>query len=155
LNEGTFKSAKTLGLIDAFYVDTANLNALTEKAIIEILKNLDPHSTYISAKDVKEMNEPLNGNFEGIGVQFNLLRDSIIIIEPIAGGPSEKVGIRAGDRILTINKEKVTGIGLTTAGVRSRLMGDKGTKVGITVYRRGEKDILDFIIFRTNCSSCR
>jgi carboxyl-terminal processing protease len=77
-----------------------------------------------------------------------LLRDSIIIIEPIAGGPSEKVGIRAGDRILTINKEKVTGIGLTTAGVRSRLMGDKGTKVGITVYRRGEKDILDFIIIR-------
>jgi carboxyl-terminal processing protease len=148
LNEGTFKIAKTLGLIDAFYVDTANLNALTEKAIIEILKNLDPHSTYISAKDVKEMNEPLNGNFEGIGVQFNLLRDSIIIIEPIAGGPSEKVGIRAGDRILTINKEKVTGIGLTTAGVRSRLMGDKGTKVGITVYRRGEKDILDFIIIR-------
>ena len=68
---------------------------LTEKAIIEMLKNLDPHSTYISAKDVKDMNEPLNGNFEGIGVQFNLLRDSIIIIEPIAGGPSEKVGIKA------------------------------------------------------------
>ncbi len=72
-----------------------------------MLRNLDPHSTYISAKDVKEMNEPLNGNFEGIGVQFNLLRDSIIIVEPIAGGPSEKVGIRAGDRILTINEERL------------------------------------------------
>ena len=121
---------------------------LTEKAIIEVLKNLDPHSTYISAKDVKEMNEPLNGNFEGIGVQFNLLRDSIIIVEPIGGGPSEKVGIRAGDRILTIDQEKVTGINISTNGVRSRLMGPKGTKVNITVYRKGSKDILDFTIIR-------
>ena len=137
-----------MSLIDAFYVDTVNLDMLTEKAIIEVLKNLDPHSTYISAKDVKEMNEPLNGNFEGIGVQFNILRDSIIIVEPISGGPSEKVGIKAGDRILTINKEKVTGIKITTTGVRSRLMGPKGTKVNVTVYRKGEKDILDFTIIR-------
>jgi carboxyl-terminal processing protease len=148
LNEGTFKIGRTFGLIDAFYVDSADMNMLTEKAIIEILKNLDPHSTYISAKDVKEMNEPLNGNFEGIGVQFNLLRDSIIIIEPIAGGPSEKVGIKAGDRIVTINKEKVTGIGLTNIGVFSRLRGPKGTKVDITVYRKGVKDLLDFTIIR-------
>src|ERR1035437_8486017 len=103
LNEGTFKFGRTLSLIDAFYVDTVNLDMLTEKAIVEVLKNLDPHSTYISAKDVKDMNEPLNGNFEGIGVQFNILRDSIIIIEPISGGPSEQAGIRAGDRILTID----------------------------------------------------
>ena len=148
LNDGTFKFGRTLSLIDAFYVDTVNLDILTEKAIVEVLKNLDPHSTYISAKDVKEMNEPLNGNFEGIGVQFNLLRDSIIIIEPITGGPSEKVGIKAGDRIITINKEKVTGIGLTNTGVCSRLMGPKGTKVDITVYRKGVKDILDFTIIR-------
>jgi len=147
-NDGTFKFGRTLSLIDAFYVDSTNLDMLTEKAIIEVLKNLDPHSTYISAKDVKEMNEPLNGNFEGIGVQFNLLRDSIIIIEPISGGPSEKVGIRAGDRILTIDQEKVTGINITTTGVRSRLMGPKGTKVNITVYRRGAKDIIDFTIIR-------
>ena len=85
------------------------------------------------------MNEPLNGNFEGIGIQFNLLRDTIIIIEPIAGGPSEKVGLKAGDRILTIDKEKVTGIGINTSGVRSRLMGAKGTKVDISVLRRGSK----------------
>jgi carboxyl-terminal processing protease len=148
LNEGTFKFGRTLSLIDAFYVDSANLDMLTEKAIVEVLKNLDPHSTYISAKDVKEMNEPLNGNFEGIGVQFNLLRDSIIIVEPISGGPSEKVGIRAGDRILTIDQEKVTGINITTTRVRSRLMGPKGTKVNITVYRKGVKDILDFTIIR-------
>jgi len=148
LNEGTFKIGRTFQLIDNFYVDSTDLDKLTEKAIVEILKSLDPHSTYISAKDVKEMNEPLNGNFEGIGVQFNLLRDSIIIIEPIAGGPSEKVGIRAGDRILTINQEKVAGINISTSGVRSRLMGAKGTKVIITVFRKGVKDILDFIIIR-------
>ena len=148
LNEGTFKIGRTLGLIDAFYVDSADMNMLAEKAIIEILKNLDPHSTYISAKDVKEMNEPLNGNFEGIGVQFSLLRDSIIIVETIAGGPSEKVGIRAGDRILIIDKEKVTGIGMTNTGVQKRLKGPKGTKVNITVYRKGVKDPLDFSIIR-------
>jgi carboxyl-terminal processing protease len=148
LNEGTFKFGRTLSLIDAFYVDSVGLDMLTEKAIIEVLKNLDPHSTYVSAKDVKEMNEPLNGNFEGIGVQFNLLRDSIIIVEPIAGGPSEKVGVKAGDRILTIDKEKVTGIKINTIGVRKRLMGPKGTKVEITVYRKGAKDILGFIIVR-------
>ncbi len=148
LNEGTFKFGRVLSLIDAFYVDSVNLDMLTEKAIIEVLRNLDPHSTYISAKDVKEMNEPLAGNFEGIGVQFNLLRDSILIVEPISGGPSEKVGIKAGDRILTINGEKVTDINITTAGVRSRLMGPKGTKVDLTIYRKGESNILDFTIIR-------
>jgi carboxyl-terminal processing protease len=148
LDEPTFKFGRALSLIDAMYVDSANLDMLTEKAIVEVLKNLDPHSTYISAKDVKEMNEPLNGNFEGVGVQFNILRDSIIIVEPIAGGPSERVGIKAGDRILTIDKEKVTGINITTTGVRSRLMGPKGTKVDVTVYRKGADDILDFAIIR-------
>ncbi len=148
VNEQTIKIGGTLGLIDRYYVDSADLGTLAEKAIIEILKNLDPHSTYISAKDVKDMNEPLYGNFEGIGIQFNLLYDTIIIIEPIAGGPSEKVGLKAGDRILTIDKERVTGIGINTSGVRSRLMGAKGTKVDISVLRRGVKDSLDFTIVR-------
>lgn len=148
LSEGTFKIARTFGLIEAFYVDTVNMDMLTEKAIVEILKNLDPHSTYISAKDVKDMNEPLTGNFDGIGVQFNLLRDTIIIIEPIAGGPSEKVGIKAGDRIITIDQEKVTGVKMTTAGVRKRLMGPKGTKVNVTILRRGTQGPMDFAIIR-------
>jgi len=147
-NDGTLKIGRTLGLIDAFYVDSVNLNILTEKAIIEMLHTLDPHSTYISAKDVKDMNEPLNGNFEGIGIQFNLLRDTIIVIEPISGGPSEKVGLRAGDRIIEIDNEKVTGINISTSGVRKRLMGMKGTKVEIKVFRRGEKELLDFTIIR-------
>ncbi len=148
LNEETFKLGRTLSLIESYYVDSVDLGELTEKAIIEILKNLDPHSTYISAKDVKEMNEPLNGNFEGIGIQFNILNDTIFVIEPIGGGPSEKVGLKSGDRILTIDKEKVAGINITTAGVRSRLMGPKGTKVDITVLRRGLNDLLDFTIIR-------
>jgi carboxyl-terminal processing protease len=147
-NDGTLKISRTLGLIDAFYVDTVNINGLTDKAIIEMLKTLDPHSVYISAKDVKDMNEPLNGNFEGIGIQFNLLRDTIIVIEPISGGPSEKVGIHAGDRIITIDSEKVTGINITTSGVRKRLMGMKGTKVDLEVFRKGEKEVLDFTIIR-------
>ena len=148
LNENFFKFSRTLSLIDAFYVDSANLNQLTEKAIVEVLRSLDPHSSYIAAKDVKEMNEPLNGNFEGIGISFNVLHDTIIIIEPIPGGPSEKVGLRAGDRIVNINDEKVAGINITTTGVRSRLMGPKGTKVGINVFRKGEKELLSFTITR-------
>jgi carboxyl-terminal processing protease len=148
LNENTYKIGRTLGLIEAWYVDTTDIDKLTEKTIIEMLRTLDPHSVYISAKDVKEMNEPLNGNFEGIGIQFNLLRDTIIVIEPIAGGPSEKVGLIAGDRIVVINGEKVAGIGLSTNGVRSRLMGQKGTRVNLSVFRKGEKNNLDFTIIR-------
>jgi len=148
LNEGTFKIGRALSLIENYYVDTTNINKLTETVIIDMLRQLDPHSTYISAKDVRDMNEPLQGNFEGIGIQFNLLFDSIIVIEPISGGPSEKVGLRAGDRIIAINGEKVTGIGISTTGVRNRLMGPKGTSVSLNVFRKGEKNILDFTIIR-------
>lgn len=148
LPEETFKIGRTLGLIDAYYVDTTNLQKLTETVIIDLLKNLDPHSTYISAKDVKDMNEPLMGNFEGIGIQFNLLYDTIIVVEPLPGGPSEKVGLHAGDRIVTINGEKVTGIGMTTADVRKKLMGPKGTTVNINIFRKGEPKLLDFTIIR-------
>ncbi len=148
LNEGTFKFGRMLALIDAFYIDTTNLDILTERAIVEVLRSLDPHSVYISAKDVKDMNEPLNGNFEGIGIQFNILHDTIIVIEPILHGPSEKVGLLAGDRIVTINDEKVTGIKITTTGVRSRLMGPKGTKVNVGVFRKGEKELTTFTIIR-------
>jgi len=148
LTEETLKIGKTINLIDTWYVDSTNINKLTEKAIITMLRELDPHSTYISAKDVKDMNEPLIGNFEGIGIQFNILYDSIIVVEPISGGPSEKVGLKAGDRIIKINGEQVTGIGISTNGVRSRLLGPKGTIVNINIFRRGEREILDFTITR-------
>lgn len=148
LNEETFKLGRTLSLIDNYYVDSTNISKLTEDVIINLLRDLDPHSTYIPAKDVKEMNEPLLGNFDGIGIQFNLLHDTIIVIEPISGGPSEKVGLRAGDRIIYINNELVAGKGLSTSGVRTRLMGPKGTMVNIKVVRKGEKNELDFSIIR-------
>jgi len=148
VNDEILKFARTLGLIEAYYVDTANIGKLTEKAIVEILKTLDPHSTYTSAKDVRDMRDQLTGNFDGIGIQFNILRDSIIVVEPIAGGPSERVGLRAGDRIVVIDNEKVTGIGLNNAAVRSRLLGARGTKVNVLVYRKGENELLDFIITR-------
>jgi len=148
LNEETFKVGRTLTLIDSWYVDSVNIPGITEKVIIETLRNLDPHSVYISAKDVREMNEPLDGNFDGIGIQFNLLRDSIIVIEPLPGGPSEKVGLLSGDRIISINGEVVAGIGLSTNGVRTRLMGPKGTKVNLSIFRKGEKDLLSFTITR-------
>jgi carboxyl-terminal processing protease len=148
LTEGTFKIGKTLGLIDQWYVDTTNQEKLVEDAIVTILKDLDPHSTYVSAKDVREMNEPLQGNFDGIGIHFNLLNDTIIVIEPISGGPSEKAGLKAGDRIITINNEKVAGIKISTKGVQTRLMGPKGTIVSIIITRRGEKAPLDFTLVR-------
>ena len=147
-DENTIKFGATLSLINRFYVDTVNQNSLTEKAIVEVLRSLDPHSSYISAKDVQEMNEPLTGNFEGVGIQFNVLRDSIMVVEPVPNGPSERVGIRAGDRIVIINDEKVTGIKISNSGVMSRLRGPKGTKVNISVFRKGEKDLLSFTITR-------
>ncbi len=148
ITQETFKIGKTLALLDAVYVDSIDVSSIAEKMIISTLKELDPHSVYIAAKDVQEEKEPLQGNFEGIGVQFNLLNDTIIIISPTAGGPSEKMGILAGDRIITIAGEKVTGIGISTTGVRKRLMGPKGTTVKLTIFRRGEKNLLDFTITR-------
>ncbi|HVN58069.1 MAG TPA: S41 family peptidase [Bacteroidales bacterium] len=148
LNENTFKIGSTLNLIETHYVDSADVNALTEKAIVEILHSLDPHSTYISAKDVNDINEPLNGNFEGIGIQFNILHDTVIIIEPIKNGPSEKVGLKAGDRIVTIDTEKVANIKISTSGVRKRLMGPKGTRVEVGIIRQGEKGVQTFTITR-------
>jgi carboxyl-terminal processing protease len=147
-NEHTFKIGKLLHFIEKFYVDTVNEKDLVESAITYMLKELDPHSLYIPAEEVKAMNEPLEGNFEGIGVTFNLLDDTIYIISPISGGPSEKVGIMAGDRIVKIEGENVAGVGITNKQVRDRLLGKKGTKVNVGIKRSGVKDLLDFQITR-------
>lgn len=148
LTQETFKIGKTLALLEAIYVDSVDISALAEQMIISTLRNLDPHSVYIPAKDVQEENEPLQGNFEGIGIQFNLLNDTILIISPIPGGPSEKVGIQAGDRIISIAGEMVTGVGISTTGVQKRLRGSKGTKVDVVIFRKGQKELLDFTITR-------
>ncbi len=147
-NEQIYKFSKALGSIASFYVDPVDEDQLVEYAIVEMLKELDPHSVYINKDDVKAMNEPLQGNFEGIGVQFNLLNDTIYIISPISGGPSERVGIQAGDRIVRIDAEDVAGVGITNNEVRKKLMGEKDTKVTVTIKRRNEESLLDFTITR-------
>ena len=147
-SEQTLKFGRTLALIQAFYVDSTNQEKLTEKAIIEVLKNLDPHSIYITKEELEEINQRLEGSFEGIGIEFNVLHDSILVIAPMPGGPSEKVGLRPGDRIVTINGENVAGIGISTNGVRKRLLGDKGTKVVVSVFRRGSSGIRKYEIIR-------
>ena len=130
------------------YVDTVDSEKLTEDAIKAVLKGLDPHSVYISKKDLKRMNEPLEGNFEGVGVQFNILHDTITVVSPIAGGPSEKLGIRAGDKIIKIEDKIVAGVGFTNKDVADHLRGKKGTKVNVSIQRNGVSDLLDFEITR-------
>lgn len=147
-SEQAFKLNKVFNLISGYYVDSVNEDKLAEDVIRALLKDLDPHSVYITADEVKEMNEPLQGNFEGIGVYFNILDDTIIIVSPVSGGPSEKVGIRAGDRIVRIEGENVAGVGITTGKVKDKLMGPKGTRVTVEVLRRGVKDLIPFTITR-------
>jgi carboxyl-terminal processing protease len=142
------KFGRLLRLIDAFYVDTTNIGKLTEKAIISTLKELDPHSVYISKADVDKMNEPLVGNFEGIGITFNIFRDTLLVTSVVPGGPSEKSGMLAGDRILFIDGKNVAGIGLTNNDVFAKLRGPKGTRVDLKVQRSRVKELLDFAIIR-------
>ena len=130
------------------YVDQVDTEKLTEEAIKSVLKELDPHSVYISAEDLRKMNEPLEGNFEGVGIQFNILHDTIVVVSPISGGPSEKLGIRAGDKIIKIDEEVVAGVGFTNKDVSDHLRGAKGTKVMVSISRQGEQDLLDFEITR-------
>ncbi|MFN2378779.1 MAG: S41 family peptidase [Bacteroidales bacterium] len=146
--ENALKFGRALALIESFYVDSARQEQLTEKAIIAMLRELDPHSVYLSEEEVKASNEELEGNFDGIGIQFNILYDSIIVISPVPGGPSEKAGLRSGDRIVTIEDEDVAGTGITTTGVRNRLLGERGTLVNVGIYRRGVKGITTYTIKR-------
>ncbi|MFN5325450.1 MAG: S41 family peptidase [Bacteroidota bacterium] len=144
----TYKFDALLQMIRFGYVDTVNEEQLTEEAIRAVLKKLDPHSVYIPAKELKEMNEPLVGKFEGVGIQFNIFEDTIMVTQTIAGGPSEKLGVRAGDRIVEIDDEKVAGVKFTNNDVMKRLRGDKGTKVKVEILRRGEPELLEFMITR-------
>ncbi|MCX6245367.1 MAG: S41 family peptidase [Bacteroidetes bacterium] len=145
---GVRKYNALMQMIKYAYVDSVNEPKLVEKAIVETLKELDPHSMYISKKDLQRANEELVGNFEGIGVQFEILRDTINIVHPIPGGPSERLGILSGDKIVKIETENVTGKKVTNQFVFDRLRGKKGTKVNITILRPGKKELLDFTIVR-------
>ena len=134
--------------ISNLYVDTVNEDKLVETAIVEMLAQLDPHSTYNNAEEVKKMNEPLQGNFEGIGVQFQMIEDTLLVIQPVSGGPSEKVGILAGDRIVAVNDSAIAGVKMSTEDIMSRLRGPKGSHVKLSIVRRGVNDLLHFDVKR-------
>jgi carboxyl-terminal processing protease len=146
--DGVRKLDALLTTINNAYVDEVNNNAMVEDAIVGLLKELDPHSVYIPEKELKRMNEPLEGNFEGIGIQFNILRDTLTVVSPISGGPSEKLGIQSGDKILQIDGKNVAGVGLTNQDVFEKLRGKKGTIVVVDIKRSGEDSLLNFEITR-------
>lgn len=140
------KLNQVLYLISNIYVDTVNMPKLVEKAVVEMLGSLDPHSSYLSADDLKTENEDIEGNFEGIGIEFNVLKDTIIVVNTIPGGPSEQVGLMPGDRIVWVNGENKVGIKMTE--VPKVLRGAKGTIANLRVARPGVMDTLDFRIVR-------
>jgi len=148
VQENAMKFGRLLRLVDSYYVDSTKVNDLTEKAIVEVLRNLDPHSVYISRAEVEKMNEPLQGNFEGVGISFNVFRDTLMVVTTVPGGPSEKVGMRAGDRIIQVDAKVIANIGLKNTDVYDLLRGKKGTKVELKIKRKGEPNILEFTVIR-------
>ena len=130
------------------YVDSVDEKKLVEDAIRGMLDKLDPHSSYSNAKEVQQMNEPLNGNFEGIGVQFNMIDDTLMVIQPVTNGPSERVGIIAGDRIVSVNDTAIAGVKMSKEEIMKRLRGPKGTKVVLGVVRQGISEKLTFTVIR-------
>jgi carboxyl-terminal processing protease len=134
--------------LEANYVDTISYDSLVESAIAPILEQLDPHSVYIPAVEREVSDEPLRGNFEGVGIQFNLRNDTVYVIQTISGGPSEKIGIRGGDRIVRVDDSVVAGVGISNEKIMSKLKGPKGSKVKVTVVRPGVDKKIEFDITR-------
>ena len=136
--------------ISTLYVDTINEDKLVEEAIKGMLESLDPHSSYTDAKETKELEEPLQGEFSGVGIQFNMNKDTLYVIQTIPGGPSERVGVLAGDRIIYVNDTTIAGVKMKNSDIQKRLRGKKGTNVTIKVKRPGVKDLITFRITRDN-----
>lgn len=134
--------------ISSLYVDSVDENKLVEDAIKGMLEKLDPHSQYTDAKETKDLDEPLQGEFSGVGIQFNMNQDTLYVVQTIAGGPSEQVGILAGDRIITVNDTVIAGVKMKNSDIQKRLRGKKGTKVTVQVKRAGVKELITFRITR-------
>ncbi|MDX2173232.1 MAG: S41 family peptidase [Bacteroidota bacterium] len=137
-----------LEYIEMQYVDTVNRTQLENKTIVSLMKSLDPHSDYIPAADFDAVNEPLEGNFDGIGVEFNLINDTMRVLNPIIGGPSEKLGIKTGDKIIKVDGQSIVGKGITNKQIFNKIRGKSGTKVSVTIIRSGTKKPLEFNITR-------
>ena len=148
LDTGLRKIQRTLEFVEQNYVEKPDAAALIDNAIEGIMEGLDPHSFYIPAEEMQQMQEQMEGSFEGIGIQFNVLDDTIYVETPLPGGPSEKLGIMAGDRIITVDGETVAGIGISNTDVTHYLKGPKGTEVKVGILRRGQKDLMEFTIVR-------
>ena len=134
--------------ITNLYVDSVDEKKLVEDGIRGMIEKLDPHSSYSTAKETKQMNEPLQGSFEGIGVQFNMVQDTLLVIQPIVNGPSERVGILAGDRIVSVNDTAIAGVKMSKEDIMKRLRGVKGSKVKLGIVRRGIAGTLKFTVIR-------
>ena len=142
------KVSQALKIIDAFYIDTVDDEKLAEEAIVAMLKTLDPHSLYSDPRETEELTTPLDGNFSGIGIQFQMLNDTLYVIQPTAGGPSEKVGMLAGDRIIRADSTQISGAKLSNADIMKVLRGPKGTIVNVEVLRKGVAEPIEFVIER-------
>jgi carboxyl-terminal processing protease len=140
------KYANVLYLIDRYYIDSVNVEQIVERAVVSAIRSLDPHSYYVSKEEYKALNEPLAGNFEGVGIEFNIVDDTLIVVTPVPGGPSEKSGLHSGDRIIGVDGENIAGTGLTIEKVYSLLRGPKGTQVILEVKR--DAAIHEFIVTR-------
>lgn len=148
INTGSNKVNDLMRIIDDQYVDTVDMAELVEQAMQQILSELDPHSAYIRAKDAEASIENLRGSFSGIGVSFTMQDDTARIISVIKGGPSEKVGLQAGDRIVSVDGETIAGKGISSDECMKRMKGEKGSKVKLGIYRQGEKQTLYYTIIR-------
>ena len=148
INNDVQKLKEVLGLIKDEYVDEASTDVLIEDAIQHMLTKLDPHSSYISVADRIEANEDLQGNFEGIGIEFNIFHDTIVVVSPLSGGPSEAAGLRSGDKIIKVDGKLVVGIKITNADVMKNLKGPKGSEVKLEVARKGSDKLTAFTIVR-------
>ncbi|MFK7922331.1 MAG: S41 family peptidase [Bacteroidia bacterium] len=148
INSGLMKFERALRFIESNYVEELDEDKIVDDAIEGVLEGMDPHSFYIPASEMKQMREQMAGSFDGIGVQFNILEDTIYVEAPISGGPSEKLGIMSGDRIIGVDGENVAGIGITNADVMGLLKGPKGSEVDVTILRRATAKALEFTIER-------
>jgi carboxyl-terminal processing protease len=151
--KGYLKFRDILSYIDRDYVDTVNIEELSDYAITQMLEKLDPHTAYIPASEMDMARSYLEGDFEGIGVEFNIFRDTVHVVAPLTGGPSEAVGLQAGDKILKVDGKNIAGIGITTQGVFEKLRGAKGTKVHLTIQRKEEKKPMNFVVTRSKIPS--
>ena len=148
INSDLLKLNNVFSVISNLYVDSINEKKLVETAIIATLKELDPHSSYIPKDEVERVNEPLEGSFEGVGIQFQIFEDTILVVQTISGTPAEKVGVMPGDRIIFINDELMAGQKIQNSDVMKRLRGPKGSEVSVKVLRRGHSNLLLFKIDR-------